>query len=72
MQYTKFGRSGLTVSRLCLGTAPFGKQTDENVSHQILDKAAEAGVNFLDTADAYPMGADLALVGSTEEIMGAG
>ncbi len=70
MQFAKFGRTGLTVSRLCLGTAPFGKQTDENVSHQILDKAAEAGVNFLDTADAYPMGADLALVGRTEEIMG--
>ena len=70
MKFTKFGRTGLSVSRLCLGTATFGKQTDESVSQQILDKAVEAGINFIDTADAYPMGADLALVGRTEEITG--
>jgi aryl-alcohol dehydrogenase-like predicted oxidoreductase len=70
VKFTKFGRTGLSVSRLCLGTATFGKQTDESASHQILDKAAEAGINFIDTADAYPMGADLALVGRTEEITG--
>ena len=70
MKFTKFGRTGLSVSRLCLGTATFGKQTDESASQQILDKAAEAGINFIDTADAYPMGADLALVGHTEEITG--
>ena len=70
MKFTKFGRTGLSVSRLCLGTATFGKQTDESASQQILDKAAEAGINFIDTADAYPMGADLALVGRAEEIAG--
>lgn len=70
MQYTKFGRTGLIISRLSLGTATFGKQSEEEVSHQILDKAAEAGVNFIDTADAYPMGADFTLVGRTEEILG--
>ena len=70
MKFTKFGRTGLSVSRLCLGTATFGKQTDESASQQILDKAADAGINFIDTADAYPMGADLALVGRTEEITG--
>jgi aryl-alcohol dehydrogenase-like predicted oxidoreductase len=70
MKFTKFGLTGLSVSRLCLGTATFGKQTDESASQQILDKAAEAGINFIDTADAYPMGADLALVGRTEEITG--
>ncbi|MBJ7336084.1 aldo/keto reductase [Mycolicibacterium sp.] len=70
MQYTTFGNSGLTVSRLCLGTAPFGKQTDEHTAHDILDKAAAAGVTFLDTADGYPMGADLTLVGRTEQIVG--
>ena len=70
MKFTKFGRTGLSVSRLCLGTAAFGKQTDESASQQILDKAVEAGINFIDTADAYPMGADLALVGRTEEITG--
>lgn len=70
MEYTTFGNSGLTVSRLCLGTAPFGKQTDEHTAHAILDTAAAAGVTFLDTADGYPMGADLTLVGRTEEIVG--
>ena len=57
MQLTKFGRTGMSVSRLCLGTATFGKQTDEAESHRILDAAADAGINFLDTADFYPMGA---------------
>ena len=57
MQLAKFGHTGLTVSRLCLGTATFGKQTDEAESHRILDAAADAGINFLDTANFYPMGA---------------
>jgi 1-deoxyxylulose-5-phosphate synthase len=70
MQYNKLGRTGLDVSQVCLGTAPFGLQTDKDVAHQILDKAADAGVNFLDTADAYPMGSDLSLVGRTEQIVG--
>ena len=70
IEYTKFGNSGLTVSRLCLGTAPFGKQTNERIAHDILDKAAAAGVNFFDTADGYPMGADFTLVGRTEQIVG--
>ena len=42
MQFTKFGHTGLTVSRMILGTGTFGKQTDENESHRMLDKAAEA------------------------------
>jgi 1-deoxyxylulose-5-phosphate synthase len=70
MQLTKFGRTGMSVSRLCLGTATFGKQTDEAESHRILDAAADAGINFLDTADFYPMGAAHAQLGSTEEITG--
>ncbi len=70
MQYIKFGRTGLTVSRLCLGTATFGMQSEEGVSHTILDKAAEAGVNFIDTADMYPMNEGTKLVGRTEEIIG--
>ena len=44
MQLTKFGRTGMSVSRLCLGTATFGKQTDEAESHRILDAAADAGM----------------------------
>lgn len=58
MQFKQFGRTGLTVSRLCLGTGTFGKQTDEAEAHRILDKAAEAGVNFIDAADIYPPGAE--------------
>jgi aryl-alcohol dehydrogenase-like predicted oxidoreductase len=70
MQYRKFGRTGLTVSRLCLGTMTFGLQTEEDVSRSILDKAADAGVNFIDTADMYPLGGDEQLAGRTEEIAG--
>src|SRR5882757_8397864 len=43
MQFTKFGHTGLTVSRMILGTGTFGKQTDEKEAHRMLDKAAEAG-----------------------------
>lgn len=71
MQFTKFGHTGISVSRLCLGTATFGKQTDEAESHRILDAAADAGINFLDTADFYPMGAAHAQLGGTEEITGS-
>ena len=67
MQFTKFGRTGLTVSRMILGTGTFGKQTDEAQAHGMLDKAAEAGVNFIDTADIYPPGAE---VGTSELITG--
>jgi aryl-alcohol dehydrogenase-like predicted oxidoreductase len=70
MQRTRFGRTGVPVSRLCLGTATFGKQTDEAESHRILDAAADSGINFLDTADFYPMGAAQAQLGGTEEITG--
>jgi len=67
---TRLGRTGLTVSRLALGTMTFGLQTEESVSHQILDKAADGGINFLDTADVYPLGGGLKTAGRTEEIIG--
>ena len=70
MHFTKFGRTGLSISRLCLGTGTFGKQTDEAESIRVFDKAADAGVNFIDTADVYPGGADLPEVGRAEEITG--
>ena len=70
MLYRKFGRTGLTVSRLCLGTMTFGLQTEEAAAHAILDKAAEGGVNFIDTANVYPLGGGPALAGTTEEIVG--
>ena len=53
MDYTHLGRSGLKVSRLCLGTMNFGPQTTEPDSFAIMDKAVELGLNFFDTADVY-------------------
>src|SRR5688572_19823976 len=70
MQHTRLGRTGLQVSRLCLGTMTFGFQCDERTSHAILDRAAEGGITFLDTADVYPIGGSLETVGRTEEIIG--
>jgi aryl-alcohol dehydrogenase-like predicted oxidoreductase len=53
MQYTRLGRTGLSVSKLCLGTMNFGPLTDQNGSFAIMDKALELGINFWDTADVY-------------------
>jgi len=53
MEYTHLGRSGLSVSRICLGTMNFGPQTDEDAAHAIMDAAHEHGVNFFDTANVY-------------------
>jgi aryl-alcohol dehydrogenase (NADP+) len=70
MQHLRLGRTGLNVSRICLGTMTFGYQVDEDDSRAILDHAANAGVTFLDTADVYPLGGDLSTAGRTEEILG--
>jgi aryl-alcohol dehydrogenase-like predicted oxidoreductase len=56
MEYRKLGRSGLTVSALRLGTMTFGDRTDESEARRIVGAAAEAGVNFIDTADQYAKG----------------
>jgi NDP-hexose 2,3-enoyl reductase len=53
MEYTQLGRSGLSVSRLCLGTMNFGPETTETDSHAIMDQAHEHGINFFDTANVY-------------------
>jgi len=70
MEHTNLGRTGLLVSRVCLGTMTFGLQCDEPTSRSILDAAAERGVTFLDAADVYPLGGGLDTVGRTEEIVG--
>jgi aryl-alcohol dehydrogenase-like predicted oxidoreductase len=70
MEHIKFGRTGLHVSRLCLGTMTFGLQCDERTSFAILDAAAEAGITLLDTADVYPLGGTVDIAGRTEEIVG--
>jgi 1-deoxyxylulose-5-phosphate synthase len=70
MEHTRLGRTGLKVSRICLGTMTFGLQCDESTSRAILDRAADGGVSFIDTADVYPLGGTLEDVGRTEEIIG--
>jgi 1-deoxyxylulose-5-phosphate synthase len=70
MEHTRLGRTGLQVSRLCLGTMTFGLQRDELAAVAILDRAAEGGIDFIDTSDAYPLGGDLSTRGVTEEILG--
>jgi aryl-alcohol dehydrogenase (NADP+) len=70
MDHVKFGATGLPVSKLCLGTMTFGLQCDEPQSQAILDRASEGGIDFLDTADVYPLGGDLQTSGRTEEILG--
>jgi len=67
MQHTSLGRTGLQVSRLCLGTMNFGPQTGEVDSFAIMDEALEHGINFFDTANVY--GFNLG-VGVTEQIIG--
>ncbi len=67
MEYTNLGRTGLSVSRLCLGTMNFGPQTSEPDSFAIMDRALEHGINFFDTANVY--GWKLG-EGATEQIIG--
>lgn len=66
MQYTYLGKSGLKVSRLCLGTMNFGPETEEKDAFRIMDAAVDAGIQFFDTANVY--GRDRK--GWTEEIIG--
>jgi aryl-alcohol dehydrogenase-like predicted oxidoreductase len=68
MDYKHLGRSGLTVSRLCLGTMNFGSRTEESDSHEIMDRALAEGVNFFDTANVYGGEAGK---GRTEEVVGS-
>ena len=67
MKYVHLGRSGLQVSRLCLGTMNFGPQTSEAESFRIMDRALEHGINFFDTADVYGWKVG---EGVTEQILG--
>jgi aryl-alcohol dehydrogenase-like predicted oxidoreductase len=70
MDHVALGRTGLRVSELCLGTMTFGLQCDEPQSIAILDAAYDAGIDFLDAADVYPVGGGLETAGRTEEIIG--
>jgi aryl-alcohol dehydrogenase-like predicted oxidoreductase len=70
MKTRRLGRTGLKVSEICLGTMTFGHQCDERTSFAILDRAAERGVYFLDTADVYPVPPSPETAGRSEDILG--
>lgn len=70
MKIRRMGRTGLKVTEVCLGTMTFGHQCDEKTSFAIMDKAAEHGVTFFDTADVYPVPPSPETAGRTEEIVG--
>jgi len=67
MEYSRLGRTGLKVSRLCLGTMNFGPHASETDSHAVMDKALELGINFFDTANVYGWKTG---EGITEQIVG--
>ena len=71
MKIHRMGWTGLKVSEICLGTMTFGNQCDEATSFAIMDRAAEGGINFIDTADGYPLGGGPETKGRTEEIVGS-
>jgi aryl-alcohol dehydrogenase-like predicted oxidoreductase len=70
METVNLGRTGLKVARLCLGTMIFGTQLDEGAAGKVMDAALELGIDFFDTADAYPVPPSLESAGRTEEIVG--
>ncbi|HWO44632.1 MAG TPA: aldo/keto reductase, partial [Methylomirabilota bacterium] len=71
MEGVRVGRSGLQVSRLCLGTMIFGSQRQQSEAFAIMDMAAELGIDFIDVADVYPVPPTSETWGRTEEIVGA-
>jgi len=70
MQYTRLGSTGIEVSRLCMGTATFGAQADAAASFAMLQRCAGRGVNFIDTANAYPLGSSAQDKGESERLVG--
>lgn len=71
MHYHKLGRSDLEVSRICLGTMTFGQQNTEAEAHEQLDFAVSQGVNFIDTAELYPVPPNPETQGRTEQYIGS-
>ena len=63
MKYKQLGKTGMRVSELCLGAMTFGRETEEDVSYQILDRFVDAGGNFIDTADVYSLGLSEKILG---------
>jgi len=71
MQYNELGRTGIQVSRICLGTMTWGEQNSEAEAHSQLDRAIEAGINFIDTAEMYPVPPRAETQGLTEQYLGS-
>jgi len=71
MKYTNLSNSDLKISTICLGTMTFGNQNSEAESHDQLDYAVARGINFIDTAEMYPIGGNAQIVGSTERHIGS-
>lgn len=70
MKNRRLGKSAIAVSEICMGTMTFGNQADEATSHRVLDMSLEAGINFFDTAENYPVPPKEEYAGRTEEIFG--
>lgn len=70
MKSRRLGQSAIHVSDICMGTMTFGSQADEATAFRVLDRCFEAGINFYDTAEGYPVPPDVKWVGRTEEIVG--
>lgn len=70
MGHRRLGKSAIVVSDICMGTMTFGSQADEATAHRVLDMSLDAGINFFDTAEGYPVPPDVKWVGRTEEIVG--
>lgn len=70
MQRRRLGASGISVSDICMGTMTFGSQCDEKTSHEILERAFDAGIDFYDAAEMYPVPPNAETFGRTEEIVG--
>src|SRR5512143_1307738 len=77
VEYVKFGNTGMTVSRLCLGMMSYGSKKwrewilEEDEARPFIERALEAGINFFDTADVYSRGASEEVLGSLLKSLGA-
>ncbi len=71
MKYKSLGNTNLSVSKICLGTMTFGEQNTEAQAHQQLDYAITHGVNFIDTAEMYPVPPRQQTQGATEAFIGS-
>jgi aryl-alcohol dehydrogenase-like predicted oxidoreductase len=70
MKRNRLGKSGIVVSDICMGTMTFGTMADEKTAFEVLDRCFDAGIDFYDTAENYPVPPDPSYAGRTEEILG--